>query len=163
VNAPRLSAVIPVYNEEESLLELIRRSLAACGACRCAFEIILVDDGSRDGSRKIISQATDRHEEVVGVFLNRNYGKHAAVFAGLEQSRSETIVTLDADLQNPPEEIPHLVQEIDQGVDVLGPAGELTYGFQYQDAAGRLRNADSAKRLIERNREKPCSLTVRIK
>jgi undecaprenyl-phosphate 4-deoxy-4-formamido-L-arabinose transferase len=99
---------------------LIDRCLSACKMTNRSFEIILVDDGSRDGSRDIISRAADRHPEVVAVILNRNYGQHSAVFAGLEQSRGEFVITLDADLQNPPEEIPYLVREMDRGIDVVG-------------------------------------------
>ncbi len=83
MNVPQLSIVIPVYNEKENLAELIQRCLAACRQTGCTFEIILVDDGSRDGSGGIIALAADRHAEVVAVLLNRNYGQHAAVFAGL--------------------------------------------------------------------------------
>ncbi len=119
-----LSVVIPVYNEEENLPELFDRCVAACRTTERAFEIVLVDDGSRDGSRAIILEAADRHSEVVGVVLNRNYGQHAAVFAGLEQSRGDIVVTLDADLQNPPEEIPKLLHEMDRGVDVVGTVRE---------------------------------------
>jgi len=124
MNGPGLSVVIPVYNEKDSLPELIDRCLAACSKTGRSFEIILVDDGSRDGSRDIISDAADCHPEVVAVILNRNYGQHAAVFAGLNQSRGEIVVTLDADLQNPPEEIPNLVREMDRGVDVVGTVRE---------------------------------------
>jgi undecaprenyl-phosphate 4-deoxy-4-formamido-L-arabinose transferase len=120
MNAPELSVVIPVFNEQDNLPPLIERCLSACKRTGRSFEIILVDDGSRDGSREIILQAADRHGEIVGVILNRNYGQHAAVFAGLEQSKGEIIVTLDADLQNPPEEIPRLVHAMDRGVDVVG-------------------------------------------
>ena len=120
MNVPELSVVIPVYNEKENLPELIDRCLAACKKTNRSFEIILVDDGSRDGSRDIISQAADCYPEVVAVLLNRNYGQHSAIFAGLEQGKGNIFVTLDADLQNPPEEIPNLVREIDRGVDVVG-------------------------------------------
>ena len=106
MNVAELSVVIPVYNEKDNLRELIDRCLGACKKTGRRFEIILVDDGSADGSRDIISQAAKRHPEVIAVVLNRNYGQHAAVFAGLEQSKDEIVVTLDADLQNPPEEIP---------------------------------------------------------
>jgi undecaprenyl-phosphate 4-deoxy-4-formamido-L-arabinose transferase len=116
--------VIPVYNEKGNLPELIDRCLAACKKTSRGFEIILVDDGSRDGSRDIISQAADLHPEVTAVILNRNYGQHSAVFAGLDQSRGEIVVTLDADLQNPPEEIPNLVREMGRGVDVVGTVRE---------------------------------------
>jgi undecaprenyl-phosphate 4-deoxy-4-formamido-L-arabinose transferase len=124
MSAPELSVVIPVYNEQDNLPPLIDRLLAACQMTGRSFEIILVDDGSRDDSRKIILQAADRHGEIVAVILNRNYGQHAAVFAGLEQSRGEIVVTLDADLQNPPEEIVSLVREMDRGVDVVGSVRE---------------------------------------
>ena len=145
MNAPRLSVVIPVYNEEENLPELIRRCLSACGDCRCAFEIILVDDGSRDASRRIISRAAEEHAEVIGVLLNRNYGQHAAVFAGLEQSRGEIIVTLDADLQNPPEEIPNLVREMERGVDVVG-----TVRLDRQDTLFRRAASALVNRMVRR-------------
>ncbi len=124
MNAADLSVVIPVYNEEKNLPELIERCIAACKKTSRTFEIILVDDGSRDGSRDIIFQAANHHPEVIGVILNRNYGQHAAVFAGMEQSKGQIIVTLDADLQNPPEEIPNLVREMDRGVDVVGTVRE---------------------------------------
>ena len=120
MNDPELSIVIPVYNEQDNLLLLIERCLSACQKTDRSFEIILVDDGSQDDSQDIIIQAADRHDEIIGVILNRNYGQHAAVFAGLEQSRGQIVVTLDADLQNPPEEIPRLVWEMDRGVDVVG-------------------------------------------
>ena len=120
MNKVELSVVIPVYNEKENLPELIDRCLAACRKTQKYFEIILIDDGSRDGSGNIIYQASDTHAEVISVILNRNYGQHAAVIAGLEQTRGEIIITLDADLQNPPEEIPNLVHEMERGVDVVG-------------------------------------------
>jgi undecaprenyl-phosphate 4-deoxy-4-formamido-L-arabinose transferase len=141
MNAPTdLSLVIPVYNEKENLSELIDRCLAACRATGRTFEIILVDDGSRDGSRTIILQAADQHPEVVGIILNRNYGQHAAVFAGLEQSKGEIVVTLDADLQNPPEEIPNLLREMDRGVDVVGTVRENRQDSLFRRMASTLVN-----------------------
>ena len=115
-----LSVVIPVYNEEASLGELIGRCLAACRGLELDFELILIDDGSRDRSASLIEAAAGREPELVGVILNRNYGQHAAVMAGLAQSRGEVVITLDADLQNPPEEIPRLMAEMAQGFDVVG-------------------------------------------
>jgi undecaprenyl-phosphate 4-deoxy-4-formamido-L-arabinose transferase len=116
-----LSVVIPVFNEEENLDELIRRCLSAGSRTGRLFEIILVDDGSSDRSaEKIDAAAKNNTGNVVGVFLNRNYGQHAAVIAGFEQSKGDIIITLDADLQNPPEEIPRLVDAIDKGYDVVG-------------------------------------------
>jgi undecaprenyl-phosphate 4-deoxy-4-formamido-L-arabinose transferase len=116
-----VSVVIPVYNEEASLGELIDRCLATCRALDTRSEIILVDDGSRDRSREMITEAATRYEgEIVGILLNRNYGQHAAVLAGFDESRGDVVVTLDADLQNPPEEIPKLLAKVDEGCDVVG-------------------------------------------
>jgi len=140
MNVPELSVVIPVYNEKDNLPELIDRCLVACKKTSRSYEIILVDDGSRDGSRDIISQAADRHAEVIAVILNRNYGQHAAVFAGLEQSKGEIVVTLDADLQNPPEEIPKLVREMDRGVDVVGTVRENRQDTVFRRSASALVN-----------------------
>ena len=137
---PDLSVVIPVYNEEENLPALIERCLAACAAAGRSFEIILVDDGSRDRSRDIILQAAEHHPAVIAVILNRNYGQHAAVFAGLRQSKGEIVVTLDADLQNPPEEIPRLVSEMDRGVDVVGTVREIRQDSMFRRAASSLVN-----------------------
>jgi undecaprenyl-phosphate 4-deoxy-4-formamido-L-arabinose transferase len=140
MNAPELSVVIPVYNERDNLPELIDRCLAACREARRPFEIILVDDGSRDGSRDLIAQAAERHAEIVGVILNRNYGQHAAVFAGLAQSKGDIVITLDADLQNPPEEIPKLVHEMDRGVDVVGTVRENRQDTLFRRCASALVN-----------------------
>jgi len=140
MNLPEVSVVIPVYNEKDNLSELIDRCLAACKETKRGFEIILVDDGSRDGSRDIISQAAERYPEVVAVILNRNYGQHSAVFAGLDQSKGEIVITLDADLQNPPEEIPNLVREMDRGIDVLGTVRENRQDNVFRRGASALIN-----------------------
>jgi undecaprenyl-phosphate 4-deoxy-4-formamido-L-arabinose transferase len=117
----RVSIVIPVYNEEQSLPELLRRTEAACAQVSQPCEIILVDDGSRDESAEILLDASQREgSQVVAVILNRNYGQHAAIMAGFEQCKGDLVITLDADLQNPPEEIPRLVKLAEQGYDVIG-------------------------------------------
>jgi len=116
-----LSVVIPVFNEEDNLDQLISRCLSACDSIGIKFEIILIDDGSKDSSPEIIGRASENHPgKIIGVFLNRNYGQHAAVMAGFKESKGDIIVTLDADLQNPPEEIPRLVEAARQGYDVVG-------------------------------------------
>lgn len=116
-----VSLVIPVFNEENNLEELIGRCIEVCTSMKNPFEIVLVDDGSLDDSAKIITEATDREEgKVVGVLLNKNYGQHAAVMAGFAEARGGIVVTLDADLQNPPEEIPKLIKMIEKGFDVVG-------------------------------------------
>ena len=117
----KTSIVIPVYNEEANLPELIRRSLAACKTLDAPFEIILIDDGSRDDSPDLIQAAAkEQGGKIVGVLLNRNYGQHAAVMAGFAHAEGDYVVTLDADLQNPPEEIPNVVAKLKEGYDVVG-------------------------------------------
>ena len=117
----RVSIVIPVYNEEQSLPELLRRTEAACAQLSQPAEIILVDDGSRDESAEILLQANQRQgSPFVAVILNRNYGQHAAIMAGFGQCKGDLVITLDADLQNPPEEIPRLVKLAEQGYDLIG-------------------------------------------
>ena len=116
-----VSVVVPVFNEEGNLNELTRRCAAACESLGKPFEIVLVDDGSSDKSAEKIAKAAESGSAgVVGVFLNRNYGQHAAVMAGFEHSKGQIVVTLDADLQNPPEEIPRLVRKAEEGFDVVG-------------------------------------------
>ncbi|MCJ8174573.1 undecaprenyl-phosphate 4-deoxy-4-formamido-L-arabinose transferase [Pseudomonas viridiflava] len=128
-----VSIVIPVYNEQQSLPELLRRTEAACARLRHDYEIVLVDDGSRDQSAEILQQAAERDgSPVVAVILNRNYGQHAAIMAGFEHCKGDVIVTLDADLQNPPEEIPRLIALAEQGYDVVG-----TVRNNRQDSAWR--------------------------
>ena len=115
-----LSLVIPVFNEAENLPELLRRCAAVCDALALDAELVLVDDGSRDGSAAILAQAARvPASRVVAVLLNRNYGQHAAIMAGFAQCRGDLVVTLDADLQNPPEEISRLVAAA-QTHDVVG-------------------------------------------
>src|SRR6476661_747730 len=91
-----VSIVIPIYNEEANLPELLRRCLEMGRALDRAFEIVLVDDGSKDGSRQMLTAAAERDPaHVVAVLLNRNYGQHAAVMAGLAQARGDIVATLD--------------------------------------------------------------------
>lgn len=116
-----LSIVIPVYNEEANLPELLRRTRAACDELQTRYEIILVDDGSVDRSARLINQAAQRDPEtVIGVFLSANFGQHAAIMAGFEISRGDYVITMDADLQNYPEEIGRLLLALRGGYDIVG-------------------------------------------
>ncbi|MCL9780057.1 glycosyltransferase [Vibrio sp. S4M6] len=116
-----VSIVIPVYNEEATLPELLRRTKIAGDSLEQDYELILVDDGSRDRSAQLIEEAANQDgSAVVGVILNRNYGQHNAIMAGFNKAKGDVIVTLDADLQNPPEEIPKLIAEIEKGFDSVG-------------------------------------------
>ena len=116
-----VSIVVPVYNEAENIEEFISRTLAACKTLPNPYEIVLVDDGSRDSSSEVMERAATEHPgEIVCVFLNRNYGQHSAIMAGFDQARGDIVITLDADLQNPPEEIPKVVAAAEEGYDVVG-------------------------------------------
>jgi undecaprenyl-phosphate 4-deoxy-4-formamido-L-arabinose transferase len=115
-----ISLVIPVYNEESNLSVLMERIRPVMENLRKSYEIIFIDDGSRDGSLGILkSFSSEPHVRVIE--LTRNYGQHAAILAGFSQVRGEIVITLDADLQNPPEEIPKLVRVMEEGgYDVVG-------------------------------------------
>ncbi len=141
MSRPAVSLVIPVFNEAANLPELIRRCVAVGEGLGRSHEIILVDDGSRDASRQILRDAAAQHTSVVAVLLNRNYGQHAAVMAGFTQSRGEVVVTLDADLQNPPEEIPKLLAQTDRGHDVVGSVRIQRQDSWFRRTASRLINA----------------------
>ena len=118
---PSVSVVVPVFNEGSVLSEFILRCLKVLGGLSHPWELILVDDGSRDASPGLIARAAEENTgKVLGVIFNRNYGQHRAVLAGFAQSRGDIVVTLDADLQNPPEEIPKLLAKIEEGYDVVG-------------------------------------------
>ena len=117
----KVSLVVPVYNEEANLDEFLRRTLAVGDALGSPYELILVDDGSRDRSLAILKSWAERRPDVVRVLeLSRNYGQHPAVLAGFHDVTGDVAVTLDADLQNPPEEIPKLLAKIAEGHDVVG-------------------------------------------
>lgn len=115
-----ISIVIPVFNEEDNLHALMERLLTVMRGMKRGFEIILIDDGSRDSSLKILEGFT-AEPEVKVVELTRNYGQHAAILAGFSVVKGGIVVTMDADLQNPPEEIPRLVGVMEEGgYDVVG-------------------------------------------
>jgi undecaprenyl-phosphate 4-deoxy-4-formamido-L-arabinose transferase len=119
--APYISVVIPVYNEEENLAELSERLLSTLSASGRPFEIIFVDDGSSDRSWEILSEFHQRYPDHIRVIqFVRNFGQHQAIFAGFQATRGQVIVTLDADLQNLPEDIPKLVAKLEEGYDTVG-------------------------------------------
>lgn len=142
----KVSVVIPVFNEQESLPELIRRTNGACRGLGLEYEILLVDDGSQDLSADMISAAADRPgSHIVAILLNRNYGQHSAIMAGFSYVSGDLIITLDADLQNPPEEIPRLAAAAQEGYDVVG-----TVRQNRQDSWFRRRASRAINHLIQR-------------
>ena len=123
--APQLSVVIPVFNEESVLPALFERLYPALDALLRTYECIFIDDGSTDKSVALLRQMFQRRPEHTRlVILRGNFGQHAAIMAGFERARGEIIVTLDADLQNPPEEIARIVARFDEGYDYVGTIRE---------------------------------------
>ncbi|MDR2709754.1 MAG: undecaprenyl-phosphate 4-deoxy-4-formamido-L-arabinose transferase [Burkholderiales bacterium] len=136
-----VSVVIPVFNEEDSLPALLERTQAACAKLTQDYEIILVDDGSSDASATLITAAAEAAgSHVVAILLNRNYGQHSAIMAGFKSANGDLIVTLDADLQNPPEEIPNLVKAAEQGYDVVGTIRMNRQDSLFRKTASKLIN-----------------------
>lgn len=118
---PRLSVVIPVYNEEGNLPVLFSRLYPVLDALHRSYEILFTNDGSTDRSSDLLAAQHAARPDVTRVIeFNANYGQHMAVMAAFERVRGEIVVTLDADLQNPPEEIPALLQQTDAGYDCVG-------------------------------------------
>jgi undecaprenyl-phosphate 4-deoxy-4-formamido-L-arabinose transferase len=117
----KLSVVIPIYNEEAGLESLFARLYPALDGLRLGYEVIFVNDGSRDRSAAILREQFAKRPDVTRVvLLNGNFGQHMAIMAGFERVRGERVVTLDADLQNPPEEIAKLLAKMDEGYDYVG-------------------------------------------
>lgn len=113
----KISVVIPVYNEEENLYELydkIKKSLSEYD-----YEVIFVDDGSTDNSWKVIKKIADEDKKVKGLKLSRNYGQTFALYAGFQEAKGDIIITIDADLQNDPDDIGKLIEELQKGYDIV--------------------------------------------
>ena len=142
---PALSIVIPVYNEEEGLAALFARlypALDALAAKGDIYEIIFVNDGSRDRSAAILREQFSARPDVTRVVLfNGNFGQHMAIMAGFEQTRGEIVITLDADLQNPPEEVGKLVAKMREGFDYVGTIRTQRQDSWFRRTASRAMNA----------------------
>jgi undecaprenyl-phosphate 4-deoxy-4-formamido-L-arabinose transferase len=118
---PKISVVVPVFNEEAVLPMLFERLYPALDKLALAYEVIFINDGSRDRSAALLRQAWEKRPDVTRVVLfQANFGQHAAIMAGFAQVRGEYVVTLDADLQNPPEEVGRLLAKMDEGHDYVG-------------------------------------------
>jgi undecaprenyl-phosphate 4-deoxy-4-formamido-L-arabinose transferase len=135
------SVVIPVYNSEDTLPELLERLAAVLPRVAKQYEVILVNDGSRDRSWQVIQGLCATHPWLRGIDLMRNYGQGNALLRGIHAARYEVTVTMDDDLQNPPEEIPLLLSELEQGYDIV-------YG--YSESEGHDKRRTFASRLIKR-------------
>lgn len=136
LNSPRLTLIVPVYRSQAMLQELHRRITAAIEPIDSGFELILVEDGGGDNSWNVIQELAQNDSRVRGIQLGRNYGQHNALLCGIRAARGEIIVTLDDDLQNPPEEIPKLLAKLEDGFDmVYGTPAVETHGFLRNQAS----------------------------
>ncbi len=133
LSSPNISVVIPIYNSQNTLVDLVQRLTQVMPTICSEYEIILVNDNSRDQSWEIIEKLSQSHPGIHGLNLMRNYGQHNALLCGLRAALYEIVVTLDDDLQNPPEEISKLIQELDKGYDVV-------YGTPLKQAQSLWRN-----------------------
>lgn len=143
---PEISVVIPIYNEQAGLAALFARLYPALDKLGASYEIVFVNDGSRDNSVSILAEQFRQRPDVTRVVLfNGNYGQHMAILAGFEAARGEIMVTLDADLQNPPEEIGNLVAKMREGHDYVGSIRR-----KRQDSAWRTYASKAMNRVRER-------------
>jgi undecaprenyl-phosphate 4-deoxy-4-formamido-L-arabinose transferase len=139
--APSLSIVIPVYNEETGLPQLFARLYPALDALQTSYEVIFVNDGSRDRSGAVLREQFEQRPDVTRVILfNANYGQHLAIMAGFQHTRGKHVVTLDADLQNPPEEIGSLLLKMREGYDYVGGVRAKRQDTWFRRNASRLMN-----------------------
>ncbi|NDU86494.1 MAG: glycosyltransferase [Ferrovum sp.] len=138
---PQVSVVIPVYNEEAGIHLLFERLYPALDALTVPYEIIFINDGSRDRSAALLREQFERRPDVTRVILlNGNFGQHMAIMAGFEHCRGTRVVTLDADLQNPPEDIVHLLAAMDQGHDYVGTIRRTREDSAWRHWASRMMN-----------------------
>lgn len=133
---PSISVVVPVYNSEPMLPELVKRLQPVLAGLASEFELVLVNDGSRDQSWKVIQKLSRSFHWVRGINLMRNYGQHNALLCGIRAARFGILVTMDDDLQHPPEEIHKLMAKLDEGFEVV-------YGYPEHQQHGLLRDVAS--------------------
>ncbi|MFZ5502853.1 MAG: glycosyltransferase [Pseudomonadota bacterium] len=136
-----LSVVVPVYNEEQGLQALFDRLYPVLDSLGIGYEVLFINDGSRDRSAAILRKQFQKRPEVTRVVLfNGNYGQHMAIMAGFEQSRGQRVITLDADLQNPPEDIGLLLAKMDEGHDYVGSIRRQRNDSWWRHVASRAMN-----------------------
>lgn len=138
---PRVTLIIPVYNEQATLPKLFDRLYPVMDELRVPYEILFIDDGSRDESVPILREQFQRRPDSTRVVvLASNAGQHMAILAGFELARGSYVITLDADLQNPPEEIPHILAMMEEGADYVGTVRRRRQDSWWRSAASRMLN-----------------------
>jgi undecaprenyl-phosphate 4-deoxy-4-formamido-L-arabinose transferase len=138
---PRVTLIIPVYNEQATLPKLFDRLYPVMDELRVPYEILFIDDGSRDGAVPLLREQFQRRPDATRVVvLASNAGQHMAILAGFELARGSYVITLDADLQNPPEEIPHILAMMEEGADYVGTVRRRRQDAWWRSAASRTLN-----------------------
>lgn len=138
---PELSVIVPVFNEEQVLPALFARLYPALDALGTSYELLFVNDGSRDRSAALLREQFGQRPDVTRILLfGANFGQHMAIMAGFEYCRGRIIVTLDADLQNPPEELGKLVEKVREGHDYVGTIRRMRQDTLFRRLASRLMN-----------------------
>ena len=138
---PYISIVIPVYNEEKTLPIMFSRLIPVMDGYGKTYEVVFVNDGSKDHSQTVLADLFNKRPDVIRVVqFMRNYGQHPAIMAGFEHVRGEVVVTLDCDLQNPPEDIPKLLSLIEQGHDVVGGRRSNRQDLAWRKTVSKLSN-----------------------
>jgi len=137
----KTSVIIPVYNEEECLAQLFERLYPVMNNSSHPFELIFVNDGSKDNSLNVLLDIQKEHPDNVKIIdFNGNFGQHAAIMAGFEASTGDAVITIDADLQNPPEEIPRIIEQIEAGHDVVGTVRTKRHDPFFRKLASKIVN-----------------------
>jgi undecaprenyl-phosphate 4-deoxy-4-formamido-L-arabinose transferase len=138
---PRVTIIVPVYNEQAGLAKLFDRLYPVMDGLRVPYEILFVDDGSRDESVPLLREQYERRPDATRVVvLASNAGQHMAILAGFELARGNYVITLDADLQNPPEEIPHILAMMEEGADYVGTVRRRRQDVWWRSVASRALN-----------------------
>ena len=154
-----LSVLIPVYNEQDVLSLLFERLYPVLDGLGRSYEILFVNDGSSDNSASILSQQFELRPDVTRViFLSSNAGQHAALIAGFQRAHGKSVITLDADLQNPPEEIPAIVAEMDKGFDYVGSIRASRNDKAWRHIASKMMNSLREKTTNIRMTDQGCML-----
>jgi len=155
---PEVSVVIPVFNEESNLREMHSRIASTMEQAGRTFEIVAVNDGSTDNSYDLLKQIRADDDRLRIVHLARNFGQTPALYAGFANVRGKFVVMLDADLQNPPEEIPRLIEKLDEGYDVVNGWREHRQDSLFRRSASRVLNLCLTRLMKVRMRDCGCSL-----
>ena len=159
MNQPEISVVIPIYNEEDCLQTLFDRLLPVMDRLKRPYEVLLVNDGSADQSREIINRLHGERPDVIrAVHLLRNYGQHRAILAGFKTAQGSVIVNLDADCQNPPEEIPKLLEKYDAGYDLVSGYRENRNDHPFRKFISKLSNIAREKMMGIHTKDHGCML-----